>query len=127
MNGQPVSLLYFLAAALVVFGAAGVVATRIFGRGAVAAARRVVLATWLVATLAVGFIGYRQYGFRAALPAALAVGVSVAVIYAIARCGKGRSSWLFAAAMGSLAGVLATALLPVSLLLLLAQLGIDGP
>jgi hypothetical protein len=38
----------------------------------------------------------------------------------------GHSSWLLTAAMGSLAAILATVLLPLSLLLFLALLGIDG-
>ena len=127
MDAEPVSLLAFLATAFAVFAAAGVVATRLFGRGAVAAGRRVLFVVWFAATVAVGFMGYRQYGFQAALPAAMAVGLSVAIVYAITRRGMGHSSWLLAAVMGSLAALLATALLPLSLLLFLAMLGIDGP
>ena len=113
--------------AFVFFGAAGGGAAWLFGRGAAPAGRRLLLVIWFVATAAVAFIGYRQYGFRAVLPAALAVGVSVAIVYAIARRGSGHSSWLFAAAMGLIAAILATVLLPVALLLFLALLGIDGP
>lgn len=127
MNVEPVSLLSFLATAFVVFAAAGAVATRIFGRGTVAAGRVLLFVIWFVATAAVAFIGYRQYGFWAVPPAAMAVGVSVAIVYAIARRGSDHSSWLFAAARGSIAAILATVLLPVSLLLFLVLLGIDGP
>ena len=127
MNAEPVSLLSLLGTAFVVFGAAGGVAAWLFGRGAAAAGGRLLLVIWFVATAAVVFIGYRQYGFRAVLPAAMAVGVCVAIVYAIARRGSGHTSWLFAAAMGSIAAILATALLPVSLLLFVALLGIDGP
>ena len=82
---------------------------------------------WFVATVAVALIGIRQYGFRAIPPAAMAVGLSVAILYAITRRGIGHSSWLLAAAMGFLAAILVTALLPVLLLVFLALLGIDGP
>lgn len=127
MNAEPVSLLSWLATAFVVFGVAGAVATWMFGRGAVAASRGLLFVIWFVATVAVAFVGYRQYGFWAVPPAALAVGVSVALVYVIARRGSGHSSGLFAAALGSIAAILATALLPVSLLLFLMLLGIDGP
>ena len=126
MNAEPVSLLAFLATAFAVFAAAGVVATRLFGRGAVAAGRRLLVVIWFVATVAVGFMGYRQYGFWAVPPAAMAVGLSVAIVYAITRRGMGHSSWLLTAVMGSLAAILATVLLPLSLLLFLVLLGIDG-
>ena len=127
MNGEPVSLVSFLATAFVVFGAAAAVATRMFGRGAVASGRVSLFVIWFVATVAVAFIGYRQYGFRAAPPAAMAVGVSVAIVYAVASRGSGHSGWLFATVRGFIAAILATALLPVSLLLFLMLLGIDGP
>ena len=127
MDAEPVSLLAFLATAFAVFAAAGVVATKLFGRGAVAAGRRVLFVVWFAATVAVGFMGYRQYGFRAVLPAAMGVGLPVAIVYAITRRGIGHSSWLLTTVMGSLAALLATVLLPLSLLLFLAMLGIDGP
>jgi hypothetical protein len=127
MNAEPVSLVTFLATAFVVFTVAGVVATRMFGRGAVAAGRVLLFVIWFVATVAVALIGIRQYGFRAIPPAAMAVGLSVAILYAITRRGIGHSSWLLAAAMGFLAAILVTALLPVLLLVFLALLGIDGP
>ena len=127
MNAEPVSLLHFLATAFAVFAIAGAVAARMFGRGAVAAGRGLLLVTWFVATVAVAFVGYRQYGFRAVPPAAMAVGLSVVIVYAIARRGSGHSRWWFAAARGFIAAILATALLPVSLLLVLMLLGIDGP
>ena len=127
MNGEPVSLVSFLATAFVVFAVAGTVATKMFGRGAVAAGRALLVVIWFVATVAVAFMGSRQYGLWAVPPAALGVGVSVASVYAITRRGIGHSSWLFAAAMGFIAAILATALLPFSLLLLLMLFGIDGP
>jgi hypothetical protein len=127
MNVEPVSLLTFVATAFVVFGAAGAVATWIFGRGRVGAGRALLFVIWFFGAVAVASIGYRQYGFWAAPPAAMAVGLSMALVYAIARRGGGQSRWLLAAARGSIAAILATALLPVSLLLFLVMLGIDGP
>jgi hypothetical protein len=129
MNVESASqlLLPFVAAAFVAFGVAGAVATRMLGRGGVVAARALLCVIWLCGALAIASIGYRQYGLQAALPAALAVGLSVAIVYAIARRGGGQSSWLLAAVRGAIAASLATALLPVSLLLFLALLGIDGP
>ncbi len=129
MNVESASqlLLPFVAAAFVVFGVAGAVATRIRGRGGVVAARALLGAIWLFGALAIASLGYRQYGLRAALPAALAVGLSVAIVYAVARRGGEQSSWLSAAVRGAIAASLATALLPVALLLFLALLGIDGP
>jgi hypothetical protein len=127
MNAEPVSLLVFLATAFVVFAVAGTVATTMFGRGAVAAGRMSLLVIWFVATVAVAFMGYRQYGFGAVPPAAMAVGLSTAIVYAVARRGIGHSRWLVAAAMGSLAAILVTALLPVLLLVFVVLFGIDGP
>ena len=129
MNVEPVSelLLPVVATAFVVFAAAGAVATRMFARGLVTAGRVWLFVIWVFGAVGVASIGYRQYGLWAAPPAAMAVGLSVAIVYAVARRGSGQSGWQFAAARGSIAAILATALLPASLLLFLVLLGIDGP
>jgi hypothetical protein len=120
-------LLPFALTAFLVFAAAGVIATRAFGRGRAAAGLRLLAVVWLIGTAAVTLFGYPQYGLRVALPAAVAVGISVAVLYAITSRGSRQSDWRLAAARGGMAAVTATVLLLPSLLLLLVLFGIDGP
>jgi len=57
----------------------------------------------------------------------MAAGLSVAIVYAVTRGGVGHHSWPIAAVTVSLAALAATVALPLSLLLLLAAFGIDGP
>ena len=129
MNIQPVSqqLLLFLAIVFIVFAVTGAVATSAFGRGRVATGRALLLVVWLAGTVGVAGFGFGQYGLWAAPPAVIAVGMSVAVVYAIARRRSSHCSWLLAAARGCVASILATALLPVLLIVSLMLLGIDGP
>jgi uncharacterized membrane protein SpoIIM required for sporulation len=61
------------------------------------------------------------------VPAAIAAGLSVAIVYAVTRRGAGRRSWPVAAVVVSVAALAATLALPLSLLLLLEAFGIDGP
>jgi hypothetical protein len=129
MNVDVVSplLLPFLAVAFVVFEVAGALVTWTLRRGSAGATRSVLVAVWLLGAAGVAAIGYRQYGPWSVLPAAVAVGLSVAVVYFIARRGAGRHRWPVAAAMVSVAAIAATVALPLSLMLLLVTFGIDGP
>jgi hypothetical protein len=129
MNVDVVSplLLPFLAVAFVVFEVAGALMASIFRRGSVQAGRALSLVVWLLGSGAVAFLGYRQYGLASVAPAAIAAGLSVAIVYAATRRGASRHSWPVAAAMVSVAALAATITLPLSLLLVLEAFGIDGP
>jgi hypothetical protein len=113
-------LLPFVVTAFLFFAGAGAVLA--FGRGDAPAGWRRIGVAWLVATAAVTLFGYGQYGVRIVLPAAMAVAVSVAVLYAITSRGSRHLGWRLAAA-----AAVATVLLLVSLLLFLVLFGIDGP
>ncbi len=121
------TLLQFLVAAFVVLESAGLVAAWATRSGSAAAGRLAMLAVWVLGSGAVAALGFRQYGFRSVLPAVVAVAVSAGIVYLVTRGGAGRRGWPVAAALVSVAAVVATAMLPVSLLLILAMLGIDGP
>jgi hypothetical protein len=84
-------------------------------------------AVWLLGSVAVALLGYRQYGLWSVPPAAIAVAVSVGIVYAVPRGIAGRQTWLVAAVMVSVAAIAATVALPLSLMLLLVTFGIDGP
>jgi hypothetical protein len=129
MNVDVVSplLLPFLAVAFVVFGIAGVLATWMFRNGSISTARGVFFAVWFLGSAAVALLGYRQYGLWSVPPAAIAVAVSVGIVYAVPRGMAGRQTWLVAAVMVSVAAIAATVALPLSLMLLLVAFGIDGP
>jgi hypothetical protein len=129
MNVDVVSplLLPFLAVAFVVFEIAGALATWTLRNGSISAARGVSFAVWFLGSAAIALVGYRQYGLWSIPPAAIAVAVSVAIVYAVPRGIAGRQTWLVAAVMVSVAAIAATAALPLSLMLLLVTFGIDGP
>lgn len=128
MNVDTVSplLLPVLAAVLVFFAIAAALLRTVARRGAVQG-RVLSLAVWLVGSVAVVFVGYRQYGWASVAPGVIAVGLSVVIVYAVARWSVGRPGWPADALAVCLAALLATAALPVSLLMLLAALGVDGP
>ena len=129
MNVEPVSplLLPALAIAFVFFLIAGALLVSVVRSGAVQAGRVLSLVVWLVGSVPVILLGYRQYGFASVAPGAIAVALSVVIVYAITRLVAGGRSWPAAALIVSLAALAATLALPFSLLFLLAALGIDGP
>src|SRR6185295_8915343 len=96
-------LLPFMAIVFVAFAVSGAVAALIFAQGRLAAGRQWLVAVWLIGAAVVGLFGYLQYGLRAVLPAAIAVGISVLAIYALTSRGSRQSSWLLAAARGCVA------------------------
>ncbi len=120
------SLLLVLAVAFVAFEVAGALMASMFRRGSVQAGRVVALGVWLLGSGALAFLGYRQYGVASVAPAAIAAGLSVAIVYGVTRRGAGHS-WPLAAVMVTGAALAATVVLPLSLLWLLAAFGIDGP
>ena len=109
MNVDIVSplLLPFLAVAFVVFAVAGALMTWKFRNGSISAARGVSFAVWLLGSVAVALLGYRQYGLWSVPPAAIAVAVSVGIVYAVPRGIAGRQTWLVAAVMVSVAAIAA--------------------
>jgi hypothetical protein len=129
MNADVVSpsLLPFLAVTFVVFEIAGALATWALRNGSDSVARGVSFAVWFLGSAAIGLVGYGQYGLWGVPPAAIAVAVSVAIVYAVPRGIAGRQTWLVAAVLVSVAAIAATVALPLSLLFLLAAFGIDGP
>jgi len=129
MNVEAVSplLLPFVAIAFAVFAIAGAGAAWVVRQGSAGAGRVLLVAVWFFGSVAITLVGYRQYGLAAVAPAAIAAGLSVAIVYAVVRRSAGGKSWLVAAAMVCAAAVAATAVLPLSLLLLAVAFRIDGP
>jgi hypothetical protein len=129
MNVESASplLTWFLVAAFVVFAVASGFAVWSFRRGSVQSGRGVLAVVWIVGSVVVALIGYRQYGLSSLPPAAFAVGVSVLIVYFASRLPAVHASWLAIALLVSAGTVLATAVLPLSLLLFLVLFGIDGP
>jgi hypothetical protein len=118
--------LWFLVAAFVVLLAAAWLMSALYRRGSAATGRGVLIAIWVAGSLGLAAVGFRQYGFWAGPPAAFSAGLSLLVVYAITARGAARPRPLAASARVSIAAVLATVCLPLSLLWLLAMLGIDG-
>ncbi len=85
------------------------------------------LVVWFLGSGALTFLGYGQYGLATVAPAVIAAGISVAIVYAVTRRGAGQHSWPVAAVMVTVAALAATAVLPLSMLWILAAFGIDGP
>jgi hypothetical protein len=120
-------LLWFLSAAFLILLAAGGLMSLLHRRGRVAANRAALAALWLAGTAALAAVGFPQYGVRSVLPAAVAVALSLLVVYAIAARGASDAPGLAIGTRISIAAIVATGLLPVVLLWSLAMLGIDGP
>jgi hypothetical protein len=123
----PLPLWIFMVSAFVGFEAAGLVAARICGSAGAAAARLWLVVIWLLGAAGVTAIGWRQYGAWALPPAATAVAVSIAIVYAFVTRRGADTRWPWVAARASMAAVVATVVLPFSLLLFLVWFGVDGP
>jgi hypothetical protein len=108
----------------------GVLMTSLSRRAKRGVAWLVLGAIWICASAAVAALSFRLYRYWSVPPAAIAVGVSLLVVFAItARHTPAANSTagLATGARISLAAVLGTILFPFTLLLSLVLLGIDGP